>query len=61
MLPGQTVLHKYLLLNPENSTVVELAMWATAPPRLDWAPVPDAQVLDAMNTPLCTAYIDSCR
>ena len=31
------------------------------PPRVDWPAVPDAQVLDAMNAPLCTAYIDSCR
>jgi hypothetical protein len=55
------VLHQYLLLNPDNSTVVEVAMWATTPPRVDWPPVSDAQVLDAMGAPLCTAYIDSCR
>jgi hypothetical protein len=61
VLPGQAVLHQYLLLNPDNSTVVEVAMWATSPPRVDWPPVPDAQVLDAMDGPLCTAYIDSCR
>jgi hypothetical protein len=61
VLPGQAVLHQYLLLNPDNSTVVEVAMWATSPPRVDWPQVPDAQVLDAMDGPLCTAYIDSCR
>jgi hypothetical protein len=61
VLPGQAVLHQYLLLNPDNSTVVEVAMWATTPPRVDWPPVSDAQVLDAMGAPLCTAYIDSCR
>ncbi|RDH78807.1 ATPase [Mycolicibacterium moriokaense] len=60
-LPGQPVVHQYLLVNAANSTVVELAMWATTPPRVGWPAVPDADVLDAMNTPLCTAYIDSCR
>jgi hypothetical protein len=61
VLPGQSVLHQYLLVNPFNSTVVELAMWATTPPRVDWPSVADAQILDAMDSPLCTAYIDSCR
>ncbi|HKV18958.1 MAG TPA: ATPase [Mycobacterium sp.] len=61
VLPGQTVLHEYLLVNPFNSTVVELAMWAASPPRLDWPAIADAQILDAMDAPLCTAYIDSCR
>ena len=55
------MLHEYLLVNPRNSTVVEVAMWAVTPPLVDWPPVPDAQVLDAMAAPLCTAYIDSCR
>jgi hypothetical protein len=61
VLPGQAVLHEYLLVNPYNSTVVEVALWATTPPRIDWQPVSDPQVLDAMAAPLCTAYIDSCR
>ncbi len=61
VLPGQAVLHEYLLANPRNSTVVEVAMWAATPPRVAWPAVPDAQVLDAMDAPLCTAYIDSCR
>jgi hypothetical protein len=61
VLPGQAVLHEYLLVNPYNSTVVEVAMWASTPPRVDWPAVPDPQVLDAMAAPLCTAYIDSCR
>jgi hypothetical protein len=60
VLPGQAVLHEYLLVNPFNSTIVEVAMWATTPPRVDWPAVADAQILDAMNSPLCTAYIDSC-
>jgi hypothetical protein len=61
VLPGQAVLHEYLLVNPYNSTVVEVALWATTPPRVDWPAVADAQVLDAMAAPLCTAYVDSCR
>jgi hypothetical protein len=61
VLPAQGVLHEYLLVNPYNSTIVETAMWTTTPPRVDWPSVPDAQMLDAMNAPLCTAYIDSCR
>ena len=61
VLPGQAVLHEYLLVNPLNSTVVEVAMWATTPPRVEWPAVADPQILDAMNSPLCSAYIDSCR
>jgi hypothetical protein len=61
VLPGQSVLREYLLVNPYNSTIVEVAMWAATPPRVDWPAVADAQILDAMNAPLCTAYIASCR
>jgi hypothetical protein len=61
VLPGQTVLREYLLVNPLNSTIVEVAMWSVTPPRVDWPSVVDAQILDAMDSPLCTAYIDSCR
>jgi hypothetical protein len=61
VLPGQTVLREYLLVNPFNSTVVEVAMWSVTPPRVDWPAVADAEILDAMDSPLCTAYIDSCR
>jgi hypothetical protein len=58
---GQRVLHQYLLADARNSSVVEVAMWATSPPRVDWRSFPDAALLDAMAAPLCTAYIDSCR
>ena len=61
LLPGQQVLHEYLVVHPRSSTLVEVAMWAVSPPRVDWPLVPDAQVLDAMTAPLCRAYIDSCR
>ncbi len=58
---GQRVLRQYLLAHPESSSVVELAMWATSPPLTPWSPVSDAEVFDAMLSPLCRAYIDSCR
>jgi hypothetical protein len=58
---GQQVMHEYLLAHPASSTVVELAMWSTVPPKADWPAVADAQVLDAMGAPLCNAYLGSCR
>jgi hypothetical protein len=61
VLPGQAVLHQYLLVNTRNSTIVEVALLATTPPRVDWPAVADPQIFDAMAAPLCTAYIDSCR
>jgi hypothetical protein len=60
-IPGQPVLHEYLLVHPRSSTLAEVALWAPAPPVVGWPVVPDAQVLDAMKAPLCRAYIDSCR
>lgn len=59
--PDRAVLHQYLVAEPRNSTVTELALWSTAQPSVLWRPVPDAFVLDAMGAPLCTAYIGSCR
>jgi hypothetical protein len=58
---GEQVMHEYLLAHPGSSTVVELAMWSSLPPAVEWPAVPDAQVLDAMAAPLCSAYIGSCR
>ncbi|MCV7387314.1 ATPase [Mycobacterium porcinum] len=55
------VLHQYLIADPDNSTVVELAMWSTTPPQVAWSAPPDGQLLDALADPLCTAYIGSCR
>lgn len=55
------VLHQYLIADPDNSTVVELAMWSTTPPQVAWWAPSDGQVLDALADPLCTAYIGSCR
>jgi hypothetical protein len=61
VLPGQAVLHQYVLVDPRNSTIVEVALLAKTPPRVNWPPVADPQIFDAMAAPLCTAYIDSCR
>ncbi|MBU9763213.1 ATPase [Mycobacterium sp. TNTM28] len=54
-------LHEYLVADPDNSTVVELAMWSSTPTRVPWSARTDQQVLDALTEPLCTAYIGSCR
>lgn len=57
---GRRVLRQYLVAQPRNSTVVELAMWAPTPPAVPWPPVPDPEIFEAMSAPLCTAYIGSC-
>ena len=58
---GDQVMHEYLLADPDSSTIVELALWSSLPTQVDWPAVADAQVLDAMAAPLCSAYIRSCR
>ena len=58
---GQRVVHEYLLADPNSSTVVELAMWASLPPQVDWPAVRDADIFEAMAAPLCSAYLGSCR
>ena len=55
------VMHEYLLVHPDSSTVVELAMWSTLPLQVEWPPVADVQIFDAMAAPLCNAYLGSCR
>jgi hypothetical protein len=57
----EQVMHEYLLAHPSSSTVVELAMWSSLPPLVDWPAVPDAQVFEALTVPLCSAYLRSCR
>lgn len=59
--PAPMVLHSYLVSHPQSGSVVELAMWAAPPPAENWPVIPDAQLLDALVAPLCTAYIASCR
>ena len=52
--------HVYLVSDLRNSTVVELAMWSTSPPAVDWPTINDDQLLADMVAPLCTAYVNSC-
>jgi hypothetical protein len=59
--PAPLVAHQYLVAHPASGTVVELAMWASSPAAVAWPPIGDADVLDALIAPLCTAYIASCR
>ena len=61
VISGPVILHQYLVANPGNSTITELAMWSTAPPLTAWPGVDDTAVLDAMGAPLCAAYIGSCQ
>lgn len=61
VISGPVILHHYLVANPGNSTITELAMWSTAPPLTAWPGVDDTAVLDAMGAPLCAAYIGSCQ
>ncbi|HYZ69785.1 MAG TPA: ATPase [Mycobacterium sp.] len=58
---GRQVMHEYLLAHPGSSSIVELALWSSLPPQVSWPAVADAQVLDAMAAPLCSAYLGSCR
>ena len=60
VVSGPVILHQYLVANPANSTVTELALWSTAPPLTAWPASADDTVLDALGAPLCTAYIGSC-
>ncbi len=60
VISGPVVLHEYLVADPVNSTVTELALWTDAPAQTPWPALTDTAVLDALGTPLCTAYIDSC-
>jgi hypothetical protein len=57
---GPVILHTYLVAHPASSTISELALWSLAPSQVPWPVVADAQVLDALTAPLCTAYISSC-
>ena len=60
-IAGKQVLHEYLLIDPRNGTLVDLAMWTSLPPAVQWRSVPDPVVFDAMGAPLCTAYTRSCH
>ena len=58
--PGKQVLREFLLVDPRSGTLANLAMWTSLPQAVEWRPVPDPVVFDAMAAPLCTAYTDSC-
>jgi hypothetical protein len=60
VVSGPTILHTYLVARPENSTISELTLWASDPVQLSWPIISDAQVLDAMSSSLCAAYLGSC-
>lgn len=58
---GNEVMHEYLLVHPDSSTIVELAMWSALPSQVDFPSLADMSVFDAMAAPLCNAYLGSCR
>jgi hypothetical protein len=60
VISGPVILHQYLVADPVNSTITELALWSDAPPQDPWPMITDTAVLDALAAPLCTAYIGSC-
>ena len=59
VISGPVIMHTYLVAHPENSTISELTLWSSEP-QVPWPVISDAQVLDAMTSPVCTAYIGSC-
>jgi len=60
VISGPVIMHTYLVAHPQNSTISELTLWSSGPPQVPWLFIPDAQVLDALTAPVCTAYIGSC-
>lgn len=60
VVSGPTVMHTYLVARPENGTISELTLWASDPVQLPWPIISDAQVLDAMASSMCAAYLGSC-
>ncbi len=60
VVSGPVLMHTYLVALPQNSTISELTLWASDPPQLPWPIISDSQVLDAMTSPACAAYIGSC-
>jgi hypothetical protein len=60
VINGPVIMHTYLVAHPQSSTISELTLWSSAPPQVPWPLISDDQVLDAMNAPLCDAYIGSC-
>jgi hypothetical protein len=60
VISGPTILHTYLVAQPENSTISELTLWGADPVQPPWPIISDGQVLDAMSSSVCAAYVGSC-
>ena len=64
VISGPVIVYKYLLAHPQSSTISELVFWRSqepaGTPAVPWSAPPDARVLDAMDAPLCEAYLASC-
>jgi hypothetical protein len=60
VVSGPVIMRSYFVAHPENSTISELTLWSSDPPQVPWPVISDAQVLDAMTSPACAAYIGSC-
>ncbi|HEY2449490.1 MAG TPA: ATPase, partial [Mycobacterium sp.] len=60
VVSGPVIMHTYLVAHPENSTISELTLWSSEQPQQPWPIIANTQVLDAMTSPVCTAYIGSC-
>ena len=60
VVAGPVIMHTYLVAHPENSTISELTLWAADPVQQPWPIISDTQVLDAMSSPVCAAYLGSC-
>lgn len=60
VISGPVIVHTYLVAHIASSTISELTLWSSGPPKVEWPVVADSAVLDAMTAPLCAAYISSC-
>ncbi len=60
VISGPVIAHTYFVAHPESSTISELTLWGADPVQPPWPIISDAQVLDAMTSPVCAAYIGSC-
>jgi hypothetical protein len=60
VVSGPVIMHTYLVAHAENGTISELTLWASDPVQLPWPIISDAQVLDAMASSMCAAYLGSC-
>jgi hypothetical protein len=60
VISGPVIMHTYLVAHPDSGTISELTLWSSESPQQPWPIISDAQVLDALSSPVCTAYIGSC-